>query len=175
MMFDHKSLRTATLALFLSLTLVLTGCATKAPAPPSTTSSTISTPSEIKPTDAVSDAALSGSNFNAFFPESQAGFERVYTQEKDGFVEAKLKQDGVEVAKLAISDTISTPAAAQKFANVTETIAGYPSMTIGSKQTALLVNDRFQVKVISVADSFTADDRNLWLQKFDLNGLSELR
>jgi hypothetical protein len=173
-MLRPKSLRTATLALFLSLTLVVTGCASKAPVSSNTAPSTISTPTEIQKTDAVSDAALPGSAFNAFFPEAQGGFERVYTQEKDGFAEAKLKQDGAEVAKLAISDTISTPAAAQKFANVSETIAGYPSMSIGSKQTALLVNNRFQVKVISVADSFTADDRSAWLQKFDLNGLSGL-
>lgn len=175
-MLRHKSFRAATLALFLSLTLVLTGCATaKAPTPQSATSSTISTPSEIQKTDAVSDAALPGSAFNTFFPEAQDGLERVYTQEKDGFAEAKLKQDGTEVAKLAITDTISTPAAAQKFANATEITAGYPSMSIGSKQTAILVNGRFQVKVISVADSFTADDRSAWLQKFDLNGLSGLR
>ncbi|TAF56963.1 MAG: hypothetical protein EAZ61_02445 [Oscillatoriales cyanobacterium] len=174
-MLRPTSLRTTALALVLSLSLILTGCAgAKDTAPPSPTS-TISTPSEIQKTEAVSAAALPGSAFNAFFPATQNGFERVYTQEKDGFAEAKLKQDGSDVAKLAISDTISTPAAAQKFANVSDAIAGYPALSIGSQQTAILVNDRFQVKVISVADSFTADDRSAWLQKFDLKGLSELR
>jgi hypothetical protein len=174
-MLRPTSWRTATLALVLSFSLILTGCAGAKDTAPPIAPSTISTPAEVQKTDAVSDAALPGSAFNAFFPDPQNEFERVYTQEKAGFAEAKLKQDGSEVAKLAISDTISTPAAAQKFADVSETIAGYPSLSIGSKQTAILVNDRFQVKVISVADSFTADDRSAWLQKFDLKGLSELR
>lgn len=172
-MLQSKSLRSTILALFLSFTLVVTGCA-KAPTTPDTAAPTISTPSEIQKTNAVSDAALPGSTFNAFFPEAGAGFERVYTQEKDGFAEAKLKQDGQEIAKLAISDTISSPAAAQKFADAAETIAGYPAVLVGSKQTAILVSGRFQVKVISVADSFTDNDRRDWLQKFDLQGLSKL-
>lgn len=175
-----KSLRSVIFALLLSLTLIVTGCAQTPTTPdinrdpnPDTTS-TISIPSEIQPTHAISDTTLPGSAFNDFFPQVEEGFERVYTQEKAGFAEAKLKQEGQEIAKLAISDTIGTPAALQKFADVNEMIAGYPAVTIGSKQTAILVGERFQVKVISVVDQFTADDRQDWLQKFDLQGLATL-
>lgn len=180
-----KSLRSVIFALFLSLTLIVTGCAQTPTTPdinrdpnPDTTSTisipSASIPSAIQPTHAIPDTTLPGSAFNNFFPQVEEGFERVYTQEKAGFAEAKLKQEGQEIAKLAISDTISTPAALQKFADVNETIAGYPAVTIGSKQTAILVGERFQVKVISVVDQFTADDRQDWLQKFDLQGLATL-
>jgi len=173
---NSKSLRSIVLALCLSLTLIVSGCG-KAPTaldPNTSSTSTISTPSQIQKTEAVAKAALPGSTFNVFFPEVGDGFERIYTQEKDGFAEAKLKQEGQDIAKFAISDTISTPAAAQKFTDANDTIAGYPAVTVGSKQTAILVNERFQVKVISVADNFTADDRRDWLQKFDLTGLATL-
>ncbi|MGD1901879.1 MAG: hypothetical protein ACFB9N_06530 [Geitlerinemataceae cyanobacterium] len=178
-MLRPSALRAAIVACCLSVTLTLTSCAqapapTAAPPAPTETSPTISTPSEVQPTDAVADEALPGATFNAFFPEAQDGLDRVYTQEKAGFAEVKLKRDGQEVAKLAISDTVSTPAAAQKFADATETIAGYPAVTVGKKQTAILVGGRFQVKAISVAEDFTPENRSTWLEKFDLNGLSQL-
>ena len=59
--------------------------------------------------------------------------------------------------------------------NSTETISGYPAVNQGSKATAVLVEDRFQVKVLSRDTSFTESDRKSWLGKFDLNGLSQLR
>ncbi|PLZ86687.1 hypothetical protein CI593_18180, partial [Fischerella thermalis CCMEE 5194] len=103
------------------------------------------------------------------------GYERVYTQEKKGFAEAKLKKDGQELAMLAISDTKSIPTAAAKFANSSKQIAGYPAVEIGNTQTAILVNNRYQVKVLSRSPSFTASDRETWLKKFDLNGLAQLK
>lgn len=124
---------------------------------------------------AVSSQAIAGSQFNPFFPPGGNGFERVYTQEKDGFAEAKLKKDGQDLAMLAISDTISTPAAAQKFQQSSKQISGYPALEVGSTQTALLVSNRFQVKAISRDPNFTAADRETWLQKFDLNGLARLK
>ncbi|MEB3178354.1 MAG: hypothetical protein VKL59_04835 [Nostocaceae cyanobacterium] len=127
---------------------------------------------------AVAKDATQGGEFNKFFPANQPGYERVYTQEKKGFAEAKLKKDGKELAMLAISDTKSptpTPAsAADKFKTSTKKIAGYPAVELGKTQTAILVNNRYQVKVLSRDPSFTASDREQWLQKFNLKGLAQL-
>ncbi len=116
-----------------------------------------------------------GGSFNRYFPEASSGYQKVYSQEKKGFAEAKLKQDGKEVALMAISDTLNNPSAVNKFKNSTETIAGYPAVNQGKTATAILVGNRFQVKVLSRDPSFTASDREAWLAKFDLNGLSQLK
>lgn len=125
-------------------------------------------------TPAVSAEAEKGGEFNQFFPASGQGYNVVFSQEKKGFAEAKLKQDGTDVAMLSISDTISSPAAADKYKSSTEKLSGYPVLDIGNTQTGVLVGDRYQVKAISRASSFTAQDRRDWLQKFDLQGLSNL-
>lgn len=125
-------------------------------------------------TPAVSAEAEKGGEFNQFFPSSGQGYNVVFSQEKKGFAEAKLKQDGTDVAMLSISDTISSPAAADKYKSSTEKLSGYPLLDIGSTQTGVLVSDRYQVKAISRASSFTPQDRRDWLQKFDLQGLSNL-
>ena len=116
----------------------------------------------------------SGGQFNKFFPQPGGGYERVYTQEKAGFAEAKLKQGGKDVAMLAISDTASNPNAAAKYQQSTRTIAGYPAVETGTNATSVLVGNRYQVKVLSRDPSFTKSDREAWLQKFDLNGLRNL-
>ena len=126
-------------------------------------------------TPAVAKDATKGGEFNKFFPKGQNGYERVYTQEKKGFAEAKLKKDGKELAMLAVTDTKSLPAAAAKFANAKASIAGYPSVDMGTPHTSVLVNDRYQVKVISKAPTFGKDARAEWIQKFDLTGLSKLK
>ncbi len=123
---------------------------------------------------AVVKESESGASFNRYFPEPDSGYQRVYTQEKKGFAEAKLKQAGKEVAVMAISDTINNPSAVNKFKDSTETIAGYPAVNQGSNATAILVKDRFQVKVLSRDPSFTESDRKALLSQFDLNGLSQL-
>jgi hypothetical protein len=123
---------------------------------------------------AVVKDATQGGEFNKFFPTGGDGYERVFTQEKQGFAEAKLKRDGKELAMLAIFDTISTPATAENYANSTTTIAGYPAREIGQTQTAVLVNNRYQVKVLSRDPSFTASDRAEWISKFNLDGLASL-
>ena len=117
---------------------------------------------------------LSGSAFNQFFPPEGDGFQRIYTQEKSGFAEAKLKQNGEDLAMLSVSDTAANPAAAEKYRTSDRTIAGYPAADTGSTATGVLVGDRLQVKVLSRADSFTAEDREIWLEKFDLAGLEAL-
>lgn len=115
-----------------------------------------------------------GGAFNRFFPAAGDGFERVAAQEKEGFAEYKLKKDGKDVAMLAISDTVTNPEAAQKFQSSTKQIGGYPAIEQGTTATAVLVDNRFQVKVLSRNPSFTKNDREAWLQKFDLRGLAGL-
>jgi hypothetical protein len=123
---------------------------------------------------ATAQEAVAGSEFNALFPESQGDFEVVYTQEKIGFVEATLKEDGTEVATLSIFDTISSPETADKYAESDEELDGYPLVAVGSNGTAILVADRFQVQVRSKIADFTEDDRKEWLSRFDLAELEGL-
>lgn len=150
--------------------LLLTGCAPK-PVSQFDQAQQLSTqPGAL----AVAKNATQGSEFNKFFPNPEKGYERVYTQEKKGFAEAKLKKDGKDLAMLAISDISSNPSATQKFQRSTQTIGGYPAAEVGSTQTALLVSDRYQVKVLSRDPSFGAAERAAWLEKFDLKGLAKL-
>ncbi|MBU7587057.1 MAG: hypothetical protein KAF91_30110 [Nostoc sp. TH1S01] len=123
---------------------------------------------------AVAKTATQGSEFNKYFPKAGNGYDRVYTQEKKGFAEAKLKKAGKEVAMLSISDTSSTPSAAAKFSKSTKKISGYPAVEQGSTATAVLVG-KYQVKVLSKAPTFTASDRADWLGKFNLDGLAKLK
>lgn len=120
---------------------------------------------------AVSPEARAGGDFNRFFPKSQ---DVVFSQEKSGFAQAKLKRDGKEVATLSIVDLNGNSTAIAKYQDSTETVGGYPVVDVGSTGTGLLVNDRFQVKVLSRDDAFTASDRRLWLEKFDLAGLEAM-
>jgi hypothetical protein len=157
-------------AVLISVTLMVTGCQPKPPSQFATAQESSSKPGAV----AVAKTATQGGEFNKFFPAPQAGYERVYTQEKKGFAEAKLKKDGKEIAMLAISDTRSNPAAAAAFADSKLTIAGYPSRNLGTTQTSVLVGN-YQVKVISRDTLFTQDDRQAWLKKFNLKGLEGLK
>jgi hypothetical protein len=123
---------------------------------------------------AVVKEAESGGSFNRYFPNTSNGYQRVYTQEKKGFAEAKLIRDGKDVAVMAISDTFNNPTAKSKFQSSPDNINGYPAVKQGSNSTALLVGDRFQIKVSSRDASFAESDRKDWLSKFDLKGLSRL-
>ncbi|MFN5514756.1 MAG: hypothetical protein ACK5CA_08395 [Cyanobacteriota bacterium] len=124
---------------------------------------------------AVAKESTQGSEFNRFFPPGGQGFERVYTQEKKGFAEAKLKKDGKDLAVMAISDVVNTPGAADKFKASSAQISGFPAVQQGSTATAVLVADRYQVKVLSRDPSFSATDRETWLGKFNLKGLAQLK
>lgn len=128
-----------------------------------------------KGSQSVSQEAVNGSRFNRYFPKSGNGFSVVPAQEKRGFAEHKLNQGGKTVAMLSINDTISNPAAAQKFQQSSTRIAGFPSVEQGQTGTAVLVGDRFQVKALSRDPAFTKQNRAQWIQKFDLNGLSTLK
>lgn len=118
-----------------------------------------------------------GSSFNRLFPRSAAqaeGLDFTFTQEKAGFAEASLSRDGQPAALLSISDTTANPSATEKYRSSTRTIAGYPAYQ-DENVTAVLVADRFQVQIFSESDSFTASDRETWLQKFDFGGLAALK
>ncbi len=121
-----------------------------------------------------SNKPLAGGEFNKFFPAASDGYTRVASQEKEGFAEYKLKKDGKDVAMLAVSDTITNPEAAAKFQQSTRQINGYPAMDQGSTATAVLIDNRFQVKVLSRSPSFTKEDREAWLQKFNFAGIAGL-
>ncbi|HAC62034.1 MAG TPA: hypothetical protein DCF68_00500 [Cyanothece sp. UBA12306] len=123
---------------------------------------------------AVVRESVTGGSLNRFFPPAGDGYERVYTQEKKGFAEAKLKKDGKEMAVMAISDTLNNPTALTKFAKSDQKIAGYPAVKQGKTATSILVGDRFQVKVLSRDAAFTEDDRQTWLEKFSLKELAKL-
>ena len=124
---------------------------------------------------AVVKESSKGGSFNKFFPASADGYQRVFAQEKQGFAEAKLKKNGKEVAVMSISDVLNNPTAVDKFKNSSDNIGGYPAVKQGNTGTAVLVDDRFQVKVLSRDPSFTENDRRAWLQKFDSNGLAALK
>ncbi|HBB32451.1 MAG TPA: hypothetical protein DDZ80_18225 [Cyanobacteria bacterium UBA8803] len=171
-------------ALSLSLLLLVTACASPSAAPPTSTQApktSLQQPQDPKSantqqptTQAPTNQPLAGGKFNKFFPAASGDYQQVFAQEKTGFAEAKLKKNGEDIAVLSINDLANNPTAVQKYESSTKKIAGYPAAEVGTTQTALLVGNRFQVKVQSREDSFTASDREAWLQKFNLTGLSTL-
>lgn len=112
-----------------------------------------------------------GKNFNSAFPKSGGGLTVQFTQEKQGYAQADLLMDGKKMAQLSISDTNSNPSARDKFKPGARTIAGHPSAAVGSLGTAILVDNRYQVQVRSVDAGFTAQERESWLNQFQLGGL----
>ncbi|GAC1355366.1 MAG: hypothetical protein NVSMB47_08810 [Polyangiales bacterium] len=128
---------------------------------------------ETKAQEKKPEGIKAGSAFNKFFPADGAeGMQRVYTQEKEGFAEAKLQKDGKDVATLSISDTLNNADAKTKFASATEKVGAHPYMTVGKNQSTALVADRYQVKVSS--QTLDEPTRKAWISRFDLSGLSSL-
>jgi len=85
---------------------------------------------------------------NAAFPADGAlGYRRVFTADKEGYAEAKLQRDGADVATLSIAQ--ADDAAKGKFKSASAQVKGYPLVTVGKNQSAVLVGDAFQVKVSS--------------------------
>src|SRR3954467_7118708 len=79
------------------------------------------TAASARPTAIAASDSKPGSAFNKFFPaDGVDGHSRVYTAEKAGYAEAKLKKDGKDVATLSVSDTHNDAEAAGKFASATE-------------------------------------------------------
>ena len=165
--------RKALLPLLLSVVLLFSACSSKEP---SKYAAIQKETSGRNAPAAVAKNAEAGGEFNKFFPQGAAGYSRVFSQEKKGFAEAKLNKDGKNVAVLSINDTISLPMAAKKYEKSISKLNNYPLLDEPvSKSTGVLVNNRYQVKVASRDPSFTPEDRQLWLQKFNLGGLSTLK
>ncbi|MEM8603949.1 MAG: hypothetical protein AAGF24_08955 [Cyanobacteria bacterium P01_H01_bin.121] len=155
----------------LSLVLLLSACASA----PSQYDQVQQDTTGFKAEQAVDRQAKPGSTFNPFFPPSADGYEVVPAQEKQGFAEYKLNRAGETVAMLTINDTVSLPAAATKYNDATVEIAGYPAVNQGTTATGILVNGRYQVKVLSRSPAFTERDRAAWIEKFDLVGLAQVQ
>ena len=117
---------------------------------------------------------VNGTTFNRLFPKAQAGETIVFTQEKRGFSEARLKSGAETRALLAISDTSSAPEARNKFVSPAQRLQGWPLVEQGSQASALLVADRFQVKVIGQGSGLDQEQRQELLGAFDLAGLAAL-
>ena len=165
--------RKALMPIVLSVVLLFSACSSKAPSPYAQAQK--ETSGRNAPA-AVAKNAEAGGEFNKFFPQGDAGYARVFSQEKKGFAEAKLNKGGKNVAVMSISDTISLPAAAKKYERSTSKIGSYPLLDEAAlKSTGVLVNNRYQVKVASRDPSFSGTDRQAWLQKFNLDGLSKLK
>ncbi|NEO26855.1 MAG: hypothetical protein F6K03_08160 [Kamptonema sp. SIO4C4] len=164
------TIRKIVTAFLLSALLLLTACTA---APPSEFEQAQQESTE-RGAEAVSKQAEAGGSFNKYFPKAQEDYKVIFAQEKKGFAQAKIERGSTEVAVMSISDIVSTPNAAKKFESSTETIQGYPVVTQGKTTHALLVADRFQVKVQSRDESFDASDRQNWLKQFDLAGIAQL-
>ncbi|MFM7269467.1 MAG: hypothetical protein ACKOZT_12945 [Cyanobium sp.] len=117
---------------------------------------------------------VNGTQFNKLFPTPQAGEQLVFTQEKRGFSQARLKQDEEVRALLSISDVVTSPASLSKFQQSGEQIQSWPLVDQGSQASALLVADRFQVKVIGQGGGLDRDQRHELLGAFDLPALAAL-
>ena len=113
-----------------------------------------------------------GGAFNKFFPKKGSDYDVTFTQEKEGFAEVKLSKGGKEVAKISISDTVTNLPARSKFEGVSTKVAGFPVIAQGKTANAVLVGDRYQVKVLST--SLTEADRKALLEKVNLKGLAAL-
>lgn len=152
------------------LILVITGCGS----PADTRWQDAQTASRNK--SAVSKEAHDGKDFNKFFPKDKAKepWDFVFKQEKKGAAIADLKKDGKHVATLSITDTISEPEALEKFKDSTKKLVGCPMAEEGKLGTAVLVGDRYQVKVRSTPNGLSKEEREEWLTQFDLIGLSKL-
>ena len=123
---------------------------------------------------AVSEDSVEGGDLNRFFPKVESPFDIVFKQEKQGLAQASLQKDGTEMLVLTISDTTNNPEAKEKYQASDQTLDGHPMASAGSKGTAILVADRYQVQARSMDPSFGEDERKEWLRKFDLKSLSNL-
>jgi hypothetical protein len=125
--------------------------------------------------DVPSSQVVNGTAFNRLFPEPDEGDQLVFTQEKRGFSEARLKHGGQVKALLAISDVTTAPEARKKFETSQSSLQGWPLVEQGAQATALLVADRFQIKVIGQGDGLEAEQRQDLIGRFNLRGLAALK
>jgi hypothetical protein len=116
-----------------------------------------------------------GGSLNKFFPNDADGFDRVFTQEKNGFAMANLNKGGKLVATLSINDTAGNSSARDKFKTAGRSVAGYPATNDGMSGIAVLVGDRYQIKVRPSGPTLSDADLQNWIEKFDLSGLASLK
>ena len=117
---------------------------------------------------------VNGTALNRLFPAPEAGEKLVFTQEKRGFSQARLKQGDAVRALLSISDVTTSPASRAKFGSSGSALAGWPLVEQGDQSSALLVADRFQVKVIGQGAGLSVDERHELLGAFNLQALAAL-
>jgi hypothetical protein len=117
---------------------------------------------------------VNGTALNRLFPAPEAGEKLVFTQEKRGFSQARLKQGDAVRALLSISDVTTSPASRAKFGSSGSALAGWPLVEQGDQSSALLVADRFQVKVIGQGAGLSLDERHELLGAFNLQALAAL-
>jgi hypothetical protein len=118
---------------------------------------------------------VNGTAFTRLFPKVEPGEQLVFTQEKRGFSEARLKQGDRVKALLAISDVTTAPAARSKFDVSEAMLQGWPLVEQGAQASALLVADRFQVKVIGQGTGLDVEQRHELIGQFDLRRLAALQ
>jgi hypothetical protein len=124
---------------------------------------------------AVSEESVEGSEFNRFFPQVEKPWDLVFKQEKTGFAQASLQNDGREVAMLSVTDTANNPAARDKYTSASESVSGLPRAEIDADTTGVLAGDRFQVQVRSLDPSFGPEEREQWLARFDLDAIGRIK
>ena len=117
---------------------------------------------------------VAGGKLNQFFPPQADGYDRVAKQEKEGFALYEMRKDGETLAELSITDLRSNPRAMRKYQNTDEKVDEYWKVKDGSKGTAILVGERYQVKVRSPGGQLDESGRIQWIKKFDLAGLAKL-
>jgi len=147
--------------LVLGLAALITGSCGRSTPPEATT------PRQQAPRGAI----IVGGDLNAAFPKVDAPYTLTFTQEKPGYAQADLSRDGEKLAQLSVSDTNANPSAREKFGSSSRSIAGHPSASVGSQGTAILVNGRYQIQVRSQSASFGAQDREVWLARFQTSSL----
>ena len=117
---------------------------------------------------------VNGTAFNRLFPKPQAGEDLIFTQEKRGFSQARLKEGDSTKALLSISDVITAPEAREKFSGASQQLRSWPLVEQGPQASALLVADRFQVKVIGQGTGLDQQKRHELIEAFDLPALAAL-
>jgi hypothetical protein len=124
--------------------------------------------------DVPASEVVNGSAFNRLFPKPQTGEDLIFTQEKRGFSQARLKVGDSTRALLSIADVITAPEAREKFSGASQRLRSWPLVEQGPQASALLVADRFQVKVIGQGNGVDQEQRHALLEAFDLPGLATL-
>jgi hypothetical protein len=127
-------------------------------------------------TTALPAKPVAGGALNKFFPNDADGYDRVFTQEKNGFAMANLNKGGKTVAQLSINDAAANPSVRDKYKSSSRSIGGFPATGEGmSSGLSVLVGDRYQVKIRASGPALSEADMENWLQKFNLSGLAGLK